>query len=702
MTIKTSCNRPRAAGLGCAIALLLSNGASLAAESQSALDEVTVIATRATTATKTDTALVETPQAISVVTADQIASRGAIGLQEALRYTAGLRTEPNGADFRFDYVTARGGFEAADYVDGMRQPTSFYTPRVETYNLERVEVLRGPSSVLYGQGAAGGIVNSVTKRPRFDFGAQAGVQGGSFERKQAEVDVTGSVNEAGTVAGRLVGVVRDAGNQVDFGKDNRTLAAPSLRWQPDERTDIVLEGLYQRDRAASIASFLPVNATLLAPAGRRLRFGAYLGEPSHNFYNSKQVTGSLLASHRFSDALIFTSGLRYNRSDTHNGDIEPSVWDGLENPFLDADNRILPRYRYDAQARLDMLTVDNNLRFDFQAGRFSHKLLGGIDYLRSRLQSAFIFVEADPIDIYAPVYGGVPDAALEAYPQEVNAQLGFYVQDQVRYADRVTFVIGARRDRARTAVAGSETQIDQATTFRTGLIVDVGGHLSPYVSYSESFQPTIGLNFYGQPFVPQRGKQYEAGVKWQPDPGTLVTVAAFDIKGTNRLETDPTNGSNQIQQGEVKSRGFEMEASRMVSNDFSVSASFSHIDAEIGRSTDPLQIGLPISSVPKNQVSFWGEKAITLRDEATLHIGLGARYMGNTVEAVVFDDVVERLRTPGFTLADGLVALDWRQWSLAVNATNLLDKRYYASCSVRSACSAGYGRNVIGTLSYRF
>jgi len=673
-----------------------------AAQTNASFDEITVTAKRATTATKTDTALVEIPQAISVIGAHDIESRGAIGVQEALRYTAGVRTEPNGSDYRFDYATARGGFEAADYIDGMHQPTSFYTPRTEAYTLERIEVLRGPSSVLYGQGSAGGLTNSVSKRPTGETGGEIGTQVGSFSRKQLQADLNGALNDDGTLAARVVGVSRNADNQVRFGKDDRDLIMPSLRWQPTDATDITLGALYQKDRAASVASFLPVNATLLAPPGQRLPWNVYLGEPDHNFYDSEQKSGSLLVTQHFSDALSFNSAVRYNRSDTHNGDIEPSVWNGEENPFLDSDNRILPRYRYDAKAQLDMVTTDNNLRFDFNTGEFEHKLLFGVDYLRSNLRSAFIYVDADPIDIYEPAYGNVPDAELEPSPTEINTQVGTYVQDQIRYADRVTLVLGARRDRAKNRVAGTPTQPDNATTYRAGLTVDVGANLSPYINYSESFQPTIGLDFYDEPFVPQEGKQREVGIKWQPDPGTMVTVSAFNIRGTNRLETDPENGDNQIQRGEVKSRGVELEASKVVADDFTVSASVVHVDAEINRSVDPLEVGLPLSAVPENQSSLWGEKIFRLEQDVALRGGFGLRHIGPSVEAVVFDGVVERLRTPGFTLADAELGVDWQRWSLSINATNLFDKKYYASCSVRSACSTGYRRNVIGTLAYKF
>lgn len=685
----------------------------------SAIDKVTVVSTHVRTATKTDTAIIETPQAISVIDASQIADRGALGVQEALRYTAGIRTEPNGADYRFDYATARGGFSAVEYLDGMHQPDSAYSPRTEAYSLERIEVLRGPSSVLYGQGAAGGIINTLSKVANFDTGGEVGVQVGSYNRRQAQFDANTPLNADNTLAGRVVGVYREAENQVEFGRDDRQLLMPSLRWQPTDATDITLLALYQRDRAASIASFLPVNATQNAPHGKRLPWDVYLGEPDHNYYNSEQGAGTLQLTHRFNDALTFTSGIRYDHSSMNNGDIEPDVWNGDIDP-LD-NNGLLPRYRYDLKADIDMVSTDNNLRFDFDTGAFSHKLLGGIDYMRSSLRTGGVYVGPDdpadpedfgtePIDMYNPVYGNVPAGTFEKNPKDVATQLGFYLQDQVKY-ERATMVLGVRRDHAVTRVTDTVNQTDDETTYRVGLILDAGANLSPYVSYSESFQPTIGLNAYDEPFKAQLGKQWEAGVKWQPRIGTLVTLAAFDIRGTNRLETDPNNGDNQIQQGEVKSRGIEFEAMHSVVDDFTVSATFDYIDAEINRSADPLAEGFPLAAVPRMQASVWGEKQFTLDYDIGMRLGAGVRYVGRTEEKGVFTDtdeqgnsfnVVGSQDTPAFTLTDALLGFDWHDWSLDVNATNLFDKHYYASCSPRSACGTGYRRNIIGTLSYRF
>ncbi|KTR83729.1 hypothetical protein NS277_07070 [Novosphingobium barchaimii] len=671
---------------------------------------IIVTANRATTATKTDTPIIDIPQSIGVVTSDQIAARGAIGLQEALRYSAGVRTEPNGADFRFDYILARGGFSAARYIDGMRTADSSFTPRTEIFNQERIEVLRGPSSVLYGQATAGGLVNSVTKRPEFETHGEFAVQYGSFNRKQAQADVTGPINAAGTLAARLVVVARDAGTQTDFGKDNRIMVAPSISFRPDDRTEITLMSLYQRDRAASVYTFYPVSATLLTPEGERLRWGAYLGEPSLNFYNSRQTSGTVLATHRFSEALSYQGSLRYSHSSAANGDIETNAYTLDPNPFLDPPfNRVMSRSRYDQRGSANMLTVDNALRIDVTTGLLRHTILAGADYLRSRINSQTSTVEAGPVDLYDAVYdpANVPAADFQPDPRSVNTQLGFYVQDQVEVGRIATLLVGVRRDRAVADTAGSPRQVDHATTWRAGITLHPLPGVAPYFSYSQSFLPTNGRDFYGKPFVPQRGQQYEAGVKWQPDRATLIALAAFTIKGSNLVQTDPNNGQNQIQIGLVRSRGIEFEASRIIANDITITASYSYLHARTGAGPDSLGEKLRISAVPTHQASLSGEKKIVLRDDLALRLGGGVRYIGPSVEANVFYDLdpagsIVSLKTPGFTLVDALAALEWQRWSLSLNATNLLDKHYYGSCSPRTACGPGYERNVVGTLGYRF
>ena len=664
--------------------------------------EVVVKGFRATTATKTDVLLTETPQAVSIVTADDIANRGALGLQEALRYTAGVRTEINGSDLRFDYYSARG-FSATEYQDGMVRADGYNTARSEVYTLERVEVLRGPSSVLYGQGTAGGVVNSLTKRPRDQFASEFALEYGSFDRKQAQFDVTGPLTDG--LSGRLVGVYRDADNQFDFGRDDRIVVAPSLAFRPTDATEVVLLGLYQKDEAGSVFPYLPVQATLNAP-GRRLPDDRFLGEPDFNHFDREEKNGSLLVTHHFTDSLTYDGGVRYSDAKGYNAGIYGSIWNGV-NPFIDPAQTLLPRYRYDYAVKTQVVTTDNRLAFKASTGILEHNLLGGVDYAHTDYRTASAYAEgATPLNVYDPVYGqpgSIIDAELSDYSGQKTRQLGFYLQDHIRIGGRTTLVAGARHDKVTTGIGGGENQIDKATTFRVGATYDIVDNVTPYVSYSESFIPTIGVDFYGNEFKPQEGKQYEVGVKWQMDPSTLLSVAGFHLVGTNRPQTDPENGMNTIQSGEVRSRGFEFEAIRRLPRDYSFSLSYTYIDMEVTKATNPLEEGLPISAVPKHQAPAWGEKQFTLNAEMGARLGVGVRAIGKSREAAVFSsgDVLA-LTSPGFTLVDALVAFNWRNSEIALNATNLLDEHYYGSCSIETACSVGYRRNVIARYTYRF
>lgn len=669
---------------------------SAAQAQETQVGELLVTATRATTATKTDTALIETPQAISVVTAAQIADRGALTMQETLRYSAGVTAEAFGLDTRQDQPVVRG-FYSTQYKDGMRTLFGYsLVPRNEVFTLDRVELLRGPSSMLYGAGATGGVVNVVSKRPLFEAGGEVAAQYGSFNRKQFQIDVTGPLSD--NLAGRIVAVGRDSDMQTREIRDDRFVIAPSLTWRPTDATSFTLLGIYQQDKTASSQQFLPVVATLQAPPGRRMDSRTFLGEPGYDRLNTDQAGLTLLTDHSFSDSLKFSSGIRYVEASAVFQEIYPDVYSNPTNPFVDADQRRVARSAYAIESDTRTFTTDNHLAWDVATGAFTHKVLLGVDYLDNRETQDSGFGPVADIDIYAPVYGNFIAPELAPLGKLKQSQVGVYLQDQIRFADRVSIVLGARRDRAESQVGSADEQVDYATTYRAGVIFDLAYGISPYFSYTESFLPVGGLDFYGNNFKPQEGSQYEGGLKWQPNPTTLVTLAGYKITETNRPTNDPDNVLNTVQTGEVESEGFEIEGSTALTDSFYVTASYSYTKAEVTQSTFPEEIGVQLSDTPKDLASVWGVKTWRLTDEVSLRTGLGVRYVGSTIST----GVAGTLKTPSYTLADALVAVDWNAWSLSVNATNLFDKDYYSPCRAFGDCFTGNRRNVIATLGYRF
>lgn len=673
--------------------------------------DVVVTAERAVTATKSDTPITETPQAISVVTEELFRDRGALNLQETLRYSAGVTGEAYGLDTRGDATMVRG-LAPVQFLDGMR---NFYTyapfARTAVDTLERVEVLRGPSSVLYGQATNGGIVNSVSKRPEFEAGGAARLEYGSWDRKQAVLDVTGPLDAAGTVAGRFVGVLRDSNQQTRSIRDDRVLLTPSLTWKPGPGTSVTLIGLYQRDRSASSQQFLPLVAAILAPNDeRRASNRTFLGDEDYDTLRQRTASATVVVDHRVSDLLSLSGRARYTDAKATFRELYPDVYSNPANPFIDGTattGAMLDRYAYQTKPHAKIFTTDVNAKFELSTGAFEHTILAGVDYGRYAEEtlsasggSAFT-PGITPVNLYNPNNRGVAADVLPyaRLPDQTNTQLGVYVQDQIRYADRVTLVAGVRHDRARSKTQGVDAAVDNAWTFKVGLIGELVAGVSPYISYSEAFQPVSGINpRTGEPYVPTRGRQYEGGVKWQPRRGVLLTATYYDIVETNRPTNDPADPINVFQTGKVTSKGYEFEGAFELPGDFHLTAAYSFNNARVAESLYAYEEGERVNDVPRHQASAWGLKTIALNDEASLRIGGGVRYIGATRSV----GPTTSIETSSYTLVDAMAAVDWDRWTAALNVTNLFDKSYFTACRTFGDCFSGNRRYVVGSLTYRF
>lgn len=692
------------------VALAWATGAA----SQSAsveLSDVVVTAERAVTATKSDTPIVETPQAISVVTEAVFRDRGALNLQETLRYSAGVTGEAYGLDTRNDASVVRG-LAPVQFLDGMRNLYTFAPfARTAVDTLDRVEVLRGPSSVLYGQATNGGIINSVSKRPEFERAGVVRLEYGSWDRKQASLDVTGGLDSAETLAGRLVAVVRDSDQQTRKIEDDRVLFAPSLTWKPGPDTTLTVLGLYQRDESASSQQFLPLAATILAPSDdRRVSNRTFLGDEDYDTLVQRTASVAVIAEHRVSDLLSLSARARYIDAKATFRELYPDVYSNPANPFIDGSattGTILDRYAYQTKPHAKIFTSDLNARLKFETGMFEHTLLGGLDYsnylektLSASGGSAFT-PGITPVNLYNPNNRGVAADVLpyDRLPNQRNTQLGLYVQDQIRFADRVTLVAGVRHDRARSKTQNADAMIDKAWTYKVGVIGELFEGVSPFISYSEAFQPVSGINpRTGERYVPTRGRQYEGGVKWQPRQGMLLTATYYDIVETNRPTNDPADPINVFQTGEVTSKGFELEGAFTLPGNIQLTGAYSRNNARVTESLYTFEEGERVSDVPRNQASAWGVKTFVLNDTAALRVGAGVRYIGST-ESI---GATTRITTPSYTLVDGLVALDWDRWTVQLNGSNLADKTYFTACRTFGDCFIGNRRYVVGSLSYRF
>ncbi|MEM8942990.1 MAG: TonB-dependent receptor, partial [Pseudomonadota bacterium] len=389
--------------------------------------------------TKTDTPLLETPVSASVVTRAFLDDTQVTTVTEALRYIPGISSGDNGRAAVDENITFRGfSFLRSTFVDGLRQQAFNIDVTPEPYGLERVEILRGPASVLYGSTGPGGIVNSITRRPRRDFSGEATVAAGSLGLLRAGFDVTGSLNEDKTIAGRLTAHVRDQDDFVDAAFNDRVYFAPALSFFPGSDTEITLLATYQRDEFR-LAPLVPAEGTVLPSPNGKIDRETFLGEPNLPSDEVETFSGTFFFTHRFSEnvSLQHASGIRdYERSGT------------FIFPELPPGEREVNRSLSAGPNNATVFSTDTSLSMKFSSGNVEHNLLVGADYYRIDDDSSTEGGTLPPLDAFTPEYTGEfsfsGDLSFDSSTR--LDQVGFYVQDQIRFGDRLRVALGGRVD----------------------------------------------------------------------------------------------------------------------------------------------------------------------------------------------------------------------------------------------------------------
>ena len=651
---------------------------------------------------KTDTPIVETPRSVSVVTQQQMQDRNVRSLTQALQYTPGVMAGTGGNDNRGDWLSVRG-FEPTIFLDGMQSFFGYYNNvRPEPFLLSSVQVLKGPSAMLYGNGSAGGIVNESSKLPDPTAPNIVELTIGNDSYFQSAIDYNGRFGPDGTFLYRLVGLGRSADGIIDHSNDDAAAFAPSLTWRPSAGTSVTVLASWQKNETSPYIQFLSPFGTLWSAEpfanGDFLPQDVFIGEPSFNYYDGERRAISLFAEHDLDGIWGVAGALRYTRSEVDYA----SMW-------WEYDNFATGRYNPDgtinragaiAYNDASALIGDVHATADFTLGGSSHAVMFGAGFTDATHdwdnQDAF---QQGPIDPFNPVFTGRPTLGpyIDRPPVDFKQQ-SIYVQDQIVFRERIHLDLGARYDWIETdaedweSPTGQTLKDDQAS-FSAGLLYAFDNGLSPYVSYSESFlQEAYGTDAAGNVFKPTRGIQYEAGIKYQP-PGTntLLTAAVFDLTKSNMLVSDPANPDFSRQQGEASARGLELGA-QGTWRGLTFDLAYTHLDTEDSA-------GNPLEGVPDDQASAWLQYAFA-GSLSGLEAGFGVRYVGSTVSPA--DDFgTPEVTTPSVTLYDAMLGYQWQDYRVAVVGRNLADKTYTVGCSFY-ACYYGEPRTVALTLTAAF
>ncbi|MNX63165.1 Ferrichrome-iron receptor precursor [compost metagenome] len=671
------------------------------------------VAKRTAAGTKTDTALVEVPRSISVVTREQMDDRNAHTLDAAVRYLPGITASSYGSDTRADWLRVRG-FEPTQFLDGLPLPKGVYAnPKQETWNLDRLALLRGPASSVYGQTPPGGLLDMVSRRPSAEASNEIQLQYGSDNHRQINFASTGKIDDEGRFLYGVSGVVRDGGTQIDHIDDKRYNIAPSLTWNIDEDTRFTLLTQFTRDDTGVTSQFYPIQGTKIDMPFGKISHHKNLGDPDYDFYDRTYYALGYAFEHRLNDVWQFRQNLRYTKSDLSFQTVTvnsyfPSIG------FVVDDEGNTGRGTTNVDEDISQFAVDNNFQADFATGDINHTLLIGLDHQRSNTNYTSIFGSAPAINVNDPVYG-LPitrpprSSAFYDYDQKTY-QTGLYVQDQMAL-DQWRLTLGGREDWVHTGTKffnkgdATNTQRDKNFSGNAAISYVFDSGFVPYLSYAESFQPAS--NAVASPtdsFKPTKGKQWELGIKYQP-PGsnTLLTAAVYDLTQKNVSVTNNVgNVTVTSQTGEVKVKGLELEAVSDVTENLKVTAAYTLAKSEV---QEGIYKGNRLQLMPNQQASVWGDYTWHNGVLDGFGIGAGARYTGNT-----YGDQANTWlgKADAYTVFDAVVHYDLGRLdnslkgaSLAVNATNLFDKDYISTCD-SYYCYYGDQRSVVASATYKW
>ncbi len=668
-------------------------------------------ATHSSVATKTSMPLVETSQTVSVVTRQQMDDQGSLTVAQALRYTPGVMSSPYGATSRYDYVAMRGFNDGSVdnlYLDGLKvlgDSGTYSTMQIDPYFLERIDVLKGPSSVLYGRSLPGGLVAMTTKQPTAEAYRQVQATIGSNAQRGVGIDLGGPLDDEGTFSYRLVGLADKGDTQYDHVESERYAVAPTLRIDFSTDTALTLQAYLQHDPESGYHGGLPAEGTLYRRNGRYLPDDFFEGEPEHEKFERTQQMLGYQFEHRFDDVWSMRQNFRYLDSEVESEQIYSMGWVGGSSE--------LSRGYTGADERLHSWIIDNMLQAEFDTGAARHTLITGVDYQRAKAKVAYYSGTVGNLDAFEPVYG-TPVVVGGPFAQTRRLeQTGLYMQDLIEL-DHWRFSLGVRQDwvetEVETAASGASSGKDSSQlTSRAGVLYLFDNGVAPYLSYSQSFNPNSTADANGNPLEPTEGTQWELGIKYQPvGRDDLYTASLFHIEQENLASKLPDENFFRPV-GAVRSQGLELEARLQVTESLRLLGSYTFTDIEYSKSvfsaldsTLDNKGNTPTQSV-RHMASLWADYRFIGDRLEGLSTGAGIRYVGKS-----WADAENTQRIPSYTLFDASIGYDLAQVGLPgmdvrLNANNLTDKKYVAACgSSLNYCYLGEERNVTATVSYEF
>lgn len=644
-------------------------------------DSSTVVAQELWVGGKVATSILNTPASVSVVTQKEIEQRSASTTEEVLQYTPGVITDFYGTDDRNDYFKIRG-FQATTYRDGLTLG-SMRGVREEPFAYERIEILRGANSTLFGPADPGGSVNFVTKKPRFDKFGQGYVTYGSYNHKETGIDVGDALNEDKTLAYRVTGKIQDSDREYDHSQDDNKFIMGGLTWAPTAFTSATFIVDYLKTKSSPNSGGYPMD--------KEYDRDEFFGEPDFNFHDVERTSYSGSFTHDFDNGFIVRSNLRYSDLTDDFGYVYITDSAARTGTMVD-------RAQFGTDSDADEVNGNLMLQYDASFGEIDSSTMVGVEYRDASTDDSSIYGGTTPIDVANPVYSGrpAPLAPYSSNDQDYTTK-SVFLQQNLSFYDRFILTGGVRNDSldlSSTPISGIKASDDfSETSYRGSLTYIVSDEISTYVSMVESVSPpTIGV-------TPERGKQYEIGVKYSPvNMNALFSAAIYDLSqdDVTIAVVQPNGTIEQETVGESRVRGLDLEAKAELTENLSLIGGYSYMDSDVVEGTvfgGTSIKGNEFAAAPKHSASLWSYYDLP---GTAMSVGLGARYLGS-----YYYDATNTDKSDGTTLFDAAFNYQIvKGTDLAVNVSNLFDEQHVVGSGTANYYNPG--REITAKVSYNW
>ena len=649
----------------------------------------------ASTATRTNTPIRDIPQSIQVVPRQVIEDQQVTRISDAARNVSSVNIRAGFGGANDDYNIR--GFDSFE-----RLRNGFFAPAgdVNPNDIERVEVLKGPASVLYGQFEPGGVINFVTKQPLEEPYYSGEFTIGNYDFYKPSFDISGPLTSDRDLFYRLNVAYENSGSFIDFVDREVLQISPIVSYKIGDSTDISFAYEYL-NHDGTWYDGLPID-----PIAFDLPRSRFTGEPDDSFNRESQYF-NLALEHRFSDNWKLRSGfaLQFNNLESAS----------FRNNGVEPDGRTLNRFfQNNVFLRNDAYSIQNDIIGEFKTGPIEHQLLFGFEYQRYTFDNYALYATADPIDLFDPVYGASVPTSFDFGPNRFTSRretVGLYVQDLISFLPNLKLLIGGRYDfideksinqnfdldgRTLLEEPTTESFYNEAFSPRIGIVYQPIEPISLYASYSRSFVPNNARTIEGELIEPTRGTQYEVGVKTEVLDGRLAaTLAAYEITKTNVLTVDPENPDFSIPVGEVRSRGIEFDIAGEPLPGWNIIASFFVNETEVTVGDEFSPEGDILINAPGEGASLWTTYEIQEGDLQGLGFGIGLFYIGDRQA-----ELPNTFRIPSYVRTDAAIFYRRDNWRVGLNFRNLFDTTYYNYQG--NGLQVGDPFTVLGTISVQF